>query len=345
MKEISISCASGRSRVLVGMEALEACSAVSAAQKIIVADEEVLKLHRQRLPDWPVIAVKGGEDAKSLSGAERLYSEFLKLDIDRSSFVLGVGGGTVCDVTGFAAATYMRGVRLGLIPTTLLAQVDASIGGKNGVNFGGFKNQIGTFRQPELVVCDPAFLGTVPEREIRSGYAEVIKAAAIADASLLSYLEENADAALRLEAEVVERALYGALSVKTRIVESDEAEKGERMKLNFGHTIGHAVESTQHIPHGEAVSIGMVTDLMLSKTHLGLDIGEVSRVKKLLHQFGLPVVLPGEREELAAALLHDKKRRGGHVLMALLKKLGEARIVAVEISELEGVLDDMCMHR
>ena len=172
--------------------------------------------------------------------------------------IVAIGGGIVCDVAGFAASTYMRGLSFGFVPTTLLAQVDASVGGKNGVNLHGYKNLVGTFAQPGFVLCDPELLRTLPTEEVRNGFAEVIKQAAIGDALLFSFLEAGPDAALSLDRAAIDRIVYDCLKVKTNIVKEDELETGERRKLNFGHTVGHAVEKVHGLRHGEAVSIGMM---------------------------------------------------------------------------------------
>ena len=163
-------------------------------------------------------------------------------EADRASFIVGIGGGIVCDVTGYAASTYLRGLKFGFVASTLLAQVDAAVGGKNGVNWEGYKNMIGVFNQPDFVICDPLLLRTLPRREVLSGMAEVVKHALIADAGLFSYLEENGSGVLDLRPEVMERLVCDSVRIKSSIVNRDEREKGERRLLNFGHTFGHALE-------------------------------------------------------------------------------------------------------
>ncbi len=185
-------------------------------------------------------------------------------EIDRTAFIVGIGGGIVCDITGFVASTYLRGVRFGFAATTLLAQVDASAGGKNGVNFSGYKNMVGMFNQPEFVICDPEVLQTLSERDRGCGLAEIVKHAAIADDGLFCYLEENVGEVLALSPPTVRRMVYDSVVIKSEIVNRDEKETGERRKLNFGHTFGHAVEKITGAPHGEAVSIGMMVAARLS---------------------------------------------------------------------------------
>lgn len=226
------------------------------AERIVaIVDSNVLRLHGPRLGDIEIIEAAPGEGNKTLGAIERVYRSLLELEADRSAFVVGIGGGIACDIAGFAASTYMRGLRFGFVPTTLLAMVDASVGGKNGVNFMGYKNIIGTIRQPEFCLCDFELLETLPESEMRNGLAEAVKSAAIGDAGFFSYLEGGWKDALSRKGSAVERVVHDSLRVKIGIVEADETEKGERMKLNFGHTIGHAVEKAAGIPHGEAISI------------------------------------------------------------------------------------------
>ena len=344
MKSIVIKAKSGYSRVLVGRGLAGLSHLVESEQKVLVVDESVSDRYGSILPDWPLLTLPGGEDSKSLTVVQRLYEEFMDLGIDRGAHVVGVGGGTICDVVGYAAATYLRGVKLGLVPTTLLAQVDASVGGKNGVNFGGFKNQIGTIRQPEFVLCDPLFLKTVPEREIRSGFAEVIKAALISDSRLFELLASQRAQCLALDADVLEKVLFAALTVKAAIVEADETEKKERVKLNFGHSIGHAVESVLQIPHGEAVSIGLVAEARLSEKHAGFTPEDTQRLVDLLNDFGLPTAIEADAAQLVQALRRDKKRRSAQVKMALLQRIGISELVSIPLSELEDLLHVLCQH-
>ena len=246
---------------------------------MIVTDGSVRSLYGDLFPPWEVIEIGIGERSKTLATVERIYEAFLQYEIDRSSFVVAIGGGLVCDVAGYAASTYLRGLRFGFVPTTLLAQVDASVGGKNGVNFKGYKNLVGTFTQPLFVLCDFALLKTLPEPELKNGFAEAIKTAAIGDAHLFSFLETAWKGALSLEPDVIERIVYDCLTVKSRIVSFDEREKGERRKLNFGHTVGHALEKVNHLRHGEAVSLGMVAAAKLSARRGFLTEDDVERLE------------------------------------------------------------------
>ena len=231
---------------------------------IIITDENVMAIWGKHFPPGDVITIGTGEMIKSFDTVHHIYEQLLSLEADRASFIVGIGGGIVCDIAGFAASTYMRGVRFGFVSTTLLSQVDASVGGKNGFNLGGYKNIVGVFNQPEFVICDLDLLKTVPREEILSGFAEIIKHGAIADKELFAYLERHRESALALEAQVIEKLVYDSVIIKSEIVNRDEKEKDERRKLNFGHTFGHAIEKLTKVKHGEAVSAGMVLAAELS---------------------------------------------------------------------------------
>ena len=227
-------------------------------QVFVVTDEVVEALYPDLLPHYPHICIPYGEQHKTLTTVESIHRRLLALGADRKSFLLAVGGGIVTDTAGFAASTYMRGIRFGFLSTTLLGQVDASVGGKNGVNVDGYKNMAGTFTQPEFVVCDTTMLRTLPEREFRAGLAEVVKSAIIADPNLFERLEQTSFAQLRSDEALLEQVVRAAVGVKVAIVERDEREAGERRLLNLGHTLAHAIEKCSHaMNHGEAVAVGM----------------------------------------------------------------------------------------
>ncbi len=222
-----------------------------------------------------------------------------------------------------------------------LAQVDASAGGKNGVNLGGYKNLVGTIRQPQFCLCDFSLLATLPKSEMRCGFAEVVKHAAIGDAELFSYLETSWRKAYDLNRAAIEKVVHDSLAVKTGIVGRDERERGERMKLNFGHTLGHAVEKATGIPHGEAVSIGMVAAANLSVKRGLLQAKDAERLEALLSGIGLPTAAAADRGKVLDAMKKDKKRFSGKMRFVLLEGIGKARIEEIALEELEAVVDDM----
>jgi 3-dehydroquinate synthase len=229
-------------------------------------------------------------------------------------------------------------VRFGFVSTTLLSQVDASVGGKNGVNFQGYKNLIGVFNQPEFVICDPRLLKTLPEKEILNGMAEIVKHAVIEDATLFTYLEKHFQKALTLDTDVIEKLVYDSVVIKSGIVNQDELEKGARRKLNFGHTFGHAFEKTAGVPHGEAVSAGMAAAAALSVRRGRLSIEDAARIKSLLQRIGLPVTIQAERKRVFDALKKDKKRKGDHIHFVLLDGIGKAVVDQIALTELEALL-------
>ncbi len=276
------------------------------------------------------IEVAAGEQSKSLATLERVYDALVEAELDRASAVFALGGGVVGDLAGFAAATYMRGVALVQIPTTVVAQVDSALGGKTAVNHPRAKNLIGAFCQPRLIVADVATLASLPEREFREGLAEVIKYGAIMDAAMVDGLERGLDAVLRREPAALEEAVERSLRHKATVVESDEREGGLRKILNYGHTVGHALEASAgygNFLHGEAVAIGMVAAGRLSQAFAGLPASDAARLERLLTRAGLPTAMPeGWRggEEFARALRLDKKRAGDAVEFVLLDRLGHA---------------------
>lgn len=311
----------------------------------MITDETVKSHYGVVFSDLPTIAIGQGEKIKNLDTVKRIYREFLKLEIDRSSQIIGIGGGIVCDVSGFAASTYLRGLTFGFVPTTLLAQVDASIGGKNGVNFQDYKNIIGVFRQPRFVLCDPEVLGTLPEKELQCGIAEIIKHALIKDSSLFKLLEREWNALLSLDKPSVEKIVSESIRIKAEVVQADALEAGERRKLNFGHTLGHAIEKEYRLPHGEAVSIGMVMAAKISES-MGLLKGkDTELIINLLSKFGLPTQLPSEAGPLMKAVKKDKKREGEKIHFVLLTEIGNAKVIKISYPKLEELIHDLCMHR
>jgi 3-dehydroquinate synthase len=271
------------------------------------------------------------EEAKSLSEAARLYDLAFAHGLTRHTPVIALGGGVVGDLAGFVAATYLRGLPFIQIPTTLLAQVDSSIGGKVAVNHPQGKNIIGSFYQPKLVLIDPALLNTLGRRELVSGLAEVIKYGVIADAEFFLWLEENLPRVLALEPEALVHVISTSCRIKAEVVQKDEKEKGLRAILNFGHTIGHALEALTEYRiyrHGEAVAIGMTAAAYMA-VHTGLLAAEeATRLKKLLGQAGLPTVLPSfiSGEDLILAMQRDKKVQAGEIAFVLPVKIGQVEV-------------------
>ena len=281
-----------------------------------------------------ILEVPEGEEQKSLETAGRLYDELSNFYAERTTPILALGGGVIGDVAGFVAATYMRGVPLIQIPTTLLAQGDSSIGGKVAVNHGQLKNKIGAFYHPRLTISDISTLKTLSPRELSDGLAEIIKHGVILDNEFFSYLEENLDKVKALDDPVLERVVSRSAEIKAGVVEKDELDLGLRNILNYGHTVGHAIESVSELKiwHGEAVAIGMLVEAGISNKMGILDKNDVIRLKSVIASAGLPTEIPSlQRENLIQAMKHDKKILQGKIRFALPRTIGEV-FVTDEVS-------------
>ena len=321
-----------------------------SGRAVVIADAAVNALYgdalRQSLAGAGLTAttleVPPGEEHKTLDSAARLYREMTEALAERSTPVLALGGGVAGDLAGFVAATYMRGVPLVQVPTTLLAQVDSSVGGKTAVDHEQLKNMIGVFYQPRLVIADVSTLKTLPEAELTNGLAEVVKHAAIRSRSLFEYLEASIDRARSRETAVLEEIVRANVEIKAGVVARDEKEQGLRGILNYGHTIGHAIEAVSdfRLKHGQAVAIGMAAAARISVRMNMLREDEAARLEALLKKAGLPTAVPDmDITRVISAMRHDKKVQGQKVRFVLLKSLGEAVITdKVSPSLVEEVL-------
>lgn len=305
---------------------------------VVITDSNVHRRYMDIINGFEHIIIGMGETNKTLMTMDKIYRDLIEKDVDRECFILGFGGGIVTDIAGFVASTYMRGLRFGFIASTLLAQVDASVGGKNGVNVEGYKNMVGTFNQPDFVLCDTSLLKTLPEREFRAGLAEIIKAGIITDPGLFSLFEENTLDDIRKDNELLTRAIKGAVQVKADIVERDEREAGERKLLNLGHTFAHAIEkSTPNFLHGEAVAIGLAMACDLS-VRLGVMGGEdAARVKAVVERMGLPLTSGIDTKKLVKVMRHDKKRDADFIHMVLPVTIGKCELRKISIEELDKI--------
>jgi 3-dehydroquinate synthase len=276
-----------------------------------------------------LITVPAGETAKSVKVVEQCYDALAKHRLERKSFIVALGGGVVGDLAGFVAATYLRGIPFVQVPTTLLAQVDSSVGGKVGVNLKAGKNLVGAFHQPRLVLCDLDTLRTLPMREFRAGLAEVIKCGIIYDAALFERLERDLPKILKRDPTILTEVIARCCEIKADVVSQDETESGLRAILNFGHTIGHAIENISGYGkylHGEAISIGQVAAALISLTMRQLSTAEFNRIAMIFAQAGLPTYIQlnaNQRKNLLAAMRLDKKVSGGEIKFVLAKRIGE----------------------
>ena len=310
------------------------------SRAVVMTDAAILRAHGAAVVagleaaglSVTVLEVPEGEAAKTLSVAEHCWDRLLAAGTDRTSTILALGGGAVGDLAGFVAATYMRGANFVPLPTTVLAQVDASIGGKTAIDHPKAKNLIGAFHQPRLVVVDPSVVLTLPDRDFRSGLAEIVKHGIVLDASYFEDVERSAGALIRRDLPTLTRIIGGSCRLKASVIQRDPEEKGEwRFSLNYGHTIGHALEAATRFDtwtHGEAVSLGIVAEARLAE-RLGVgDADTARRQQALLQAVGLPI--RGARvdtEAVLAAITHDKKARDGRVPFVLAPSIGAFRVV------------------
>jgi 3-dehydroquinate synthase len=342
VKVFEIQGATGDSTIIIGENLRNLKKYIPVDKTVVITDANVRYYYQDDFRFHNIIEIELGEVSKNLLTVQSIYAKLMEFAADRSSFVVGIGGGIVCDIAGFVASTYLRGLRFGFVASTLLAQVDASVGGKNGVNFNGYKNLVGVFSQPEFVICDLELLKTLPQKEVRCGLAEIVKHAAIGDPNLFLYLEKNYQKALELDAKVIQKLVYDSIRLKSSIVNQDEREKGQRKKLNFGHTFGHAIEKTTGVSHGEAVSVGMVLAATLSVKRGLLAPQEAERIQKLLQKLKLPTRLQIAEGRLIDALKKDKKKKGDKIDFVLLHGLGNAVVEEISLKELEAVTNKLC---
>ena len=352
MPELIASTSSGDYPILIKNGALKsvgslACEAVVGRKAFVVSDETVYPLYFEtvaqslRAAGFSVhgYAFAAGEGSKTSATLLELYSQFHAAGLSRSDLIVALGGGVVGDVTGFAAATYLRGVPLIQVPTTLLAQVDSSIGGKTAIDLPFGKNLAGAFYQPKAVVLDPTVLRTLPRGRMAEGMAEVIKYGMIRDLQLFEQIEG--------QAYDLEWILERCVRIKTTVVAADERDSGERMLLNFGHTVGHAIEKITgytQLSHGEAVAIGMVVACEVGEMIGRTPAGTADRLRKVLDHYQLPTMCPWPASQLMSAIHSDKKRLAGKLYFILLKQIGEAVLNPMDPADLEAILEKVVSH-
>lgn len=299
---------------------------------ILVTDENVFAAHRKKFRGWNTIILKPGEQYKIQPTVDVIIEQLIDFGADRHSFLIGVGGGVITDITGYVAGIYMRGIRFALVPTSLLAMVDAAIGGKNGIDVGVYKNLVGLIRQPEWLLYDVDFLRTLPLAEWRNGFAEVIKHAAIKDARMFRLLQTHRLTDFKKNPSLLARLIKANVLIKMKIVTSDEFEKGDRKWLNFGHTLGHAIENQYQLSHGQAISIGMTYAALLS-AELN-NYRDAAAVIQLIEQYGLPTRALFDWKKVEKVLAMDKKKQAAGIQYILLEKTGRAVVHTIELTEL-----------
>jgi 3-dehydroquinate synthase len=309
---------------------------VSKENAVIITDENVYAKHQKKFKGWKVISIKPGEHNKIQFTVDNIIEQLVQLGADRKTTLIGVGGGVITDITGYVAGIYMRGIACGFVPTTILAMVDAAIGGKNGIDVGLYKNMVGLIRQPSFLLYDYAFLKSLPKEEWINGFAEVIKHACIRDAAMFQQLEQTSISAFQKDKVLLDKLIQRNALLKTKVVLKDEFETGERKTLNFGHTIGHAIENLYHIPHGYSISIGMGVACRFSEELNGFN--ETDRVQQLLKKYGLPPQFQFDLEQTLNILTSDKKKESSSINYILLKKIGKAVIQSMPLAEIKSLL-------
>jgi len=287
--------------------------------------------------DIETLILPDGEKTKSMEWLEKIYHEMLSARLDRHSIVIALGGGVVGDLSGFAAATYMRGIPYIQVPTTLLSQVDSSVGGKTGINLKEGKNLVGAFYQPMMVLIDPSVLSTLDARQLKAGFAEVIKYGIIWDQEFFCYLEENLKKIMKLDKNHLEQIISTSCRIKADVVGKDERESALRAILNFGHTVGHAIEAIagyETYVHGEAVAMGMIAESYLGTKILGFDDNSLQRIKTITANSGLPYSIPENitTDSIIEHMYYDKKVRNKKIRIVIPEKIGKVQIID-DISE------------
>jgi len=316
---------------------------VNKEQTVLITDENIFRLHQKKFGGWNIIVIRAGEEFKVQATVDSILEQLITLGADRKTCLVGVGGGVVTDITGFAAAIYMRGISFGFVPSSILAMVDASIGGKNGIDVGVYKNLAGTIRQPEFLLYDYSLLKSLPKEEWNNGFAEIIKHACIQDASLFRELEKNKTGFYQKDKAALAKLIRRNVVIKSAIVQKDEFEKGDRRMLNFGHTLGHAIENLYELSHGQAISIGMVAACMISEQFT--DFSDTGRVITVLKRYGLPTEAEFDTKKVLNILKMDKKKERESMNYVLLNKIGQGAIRSIPIVELDKLVQSIITAR
>ena len=303
---------------------------------VIITDENVFGKNQKKFKGWKTIVIPAGEQYKHQQTVDSIIEQLITYGADRKSFIVGVGGGVITDITGYVAGIFLRGVRFGFVPTSILAMVDAAIGGKNGIDVGVYKNMVGLIRQPSFLLYDYSLLKSLPKEEWINGFAEIIKHACIKDAAMFKLLEEHKLRDFQKDNELLNKLIQRNALIKSKVVQQDEFEQGDRRLLNYGHTLGHAIENTYQLPHGHAVTIGMVVAAHLSENLIGFK--DAKRVASLIEQYNLPAHYNFDANKAIEVMQADKKRVKDVINYVLLEKIGKGIVKALKIEDIKKVL-------
>lgn len=303
---------------------------------VLLTDENVFTAHEKKFKNWNTIVLRAGEEYKIQATVDSVVEQLLEMGADRGWTLVGVGGGVITDLAGYVAAVYLRGIGVGYIPTSLLAMVDASIGGKNGIDVGVYKNMVGTIRQPSFILWDLSLLQSLPQNEWINGFAEIIKHASIKSRPMFLELEKNDLGFYQKNKKALADLLQKNIMLKTKFVQADEWEQGDRKLLNFGHTLGHALENQYELSHGQAISIGMTTASMISQELIGFK--DAARVIQLLEKYQLPTYAGFKKDKVFDVLQKDKKKLRDQIQFVLLEKVGKAVLQPIAINHLKDLI-------
>lgn len=312
---------------------------VDSSNTILITDEHIFNAHTKRFKNWNTIVLKPGEEYKVQTTVDALIEQLIEMGADRKTTLVGVGGGVITDITGYVASVYMRGLKFGFIPTSILALVDASIGGKNGIDVGVYKNMVGIIRQPAFILHDMVFVNSLPEAEWQNGFAEIIKHACIKDSKMFEELEINSLKKYQSKKVALCQLIQRNALLKTKVVQQDEFESGDRKLLNFGHTLGHAIENMYELSHGQAISIGMTYACHISQQLTGFK--QTERVTSLLNKYGLPTYAEFDKAKAFEILLKDKKKAKSEMSYVLLDKIGKGVVKNIPLTELKNIIESL----
>jgi 3-dehydroquinate synthase len=306
---------------------------------VIITDENIFTGNQKKFNGWNTIVLKPGEQYKIQPTVDSIIEQLIAFGTDRKTFIVGIGGGVVTDITGYVAGIFLRGVKFGFVPTSILSMVDAAIGGKNGIDVGMYKNMVGLVRQPEFLLYDYSFLKSLPKNEWVNGFAEIIKHACIKDPPMFKLLEEHKLNDFQKNKNLLSKLIQRNALLKCKVVQQDEFETGERKLLNFGHTFGHAIENMYKLPHGHAVAIGMVIACMVSESYKKFK--STGMVISVIKKYGLPVYQSFDAKKVLNVMRSDKKRIKDIINYVLLEKIGKAVVEPIPINDVANIIKQL----